>query len=66
MTNHRDLEARRLAHRPADLGALAREARRLSRQGLSPRDVGELLGIGTGAAAALICNRTDGDAHAAR
>jgi DNA-binding CsgD family transcriptional regulator len=43
-----------LAHRPTDLAALAREAKRLAAQGLTPRDVGELLGIGTGAAAALL------------
>jgi len=43
-----------LAHRPTDLAALAREANRLAAQGLTARDVGELLGIGTGAAAALL------------
>lgn len=41
-------------HRPVELDALHREALRLARSGLTPRDVGELLGIGTRAAAELL------------
>lgn len=53
-----------LAHRPSNLAALSREARRLAAQGLTPRDVGELLGIGTGAAAALLgAARTHHESH---
>ncbi len=44
----------RTQHRPVDFDALHREALRLARCGLTPRDVGELLKIGTRAAAELL------------
>lgn len=44
----------RTRHRPVELEALRREAQRLARSGLTPRDVAELLGIGTRAAAELL------------
>jgi len=44
----------RTAHRPQEIAALAREARRLRASGLTSRDVAELLGIGERAAAALL------------
>ena len=44
----------RTRHRPVELEALRREAQRLARSGLTPRDVGELLKIGTRAAAELL------------
>jgi hypothetical protein len=64
-TNHTELERRRLAHRPADLGALAREARKLAAQGLTARDIDALLGLGRGVAAALLTDRYR-DAYANR
>jgi hypothetical protein len=45
---------RRIEHRPTDVAALAREAAALRRQGLHARDIGDLLGIGLGAAAWLL------------
>ncbi len=44
----------RTRHRPDDVATLARVAAALTRQGLRPRDVGEILGIGARAAAALL------------
>jgi hypothetical protein len=44
----------RTAHRPREIDALALEARRLRASGLTTRDVGELLGIGERAVAALL------------
>lgn len=44
----------RIQHRPADFATLARVALALAQQGLTARDVGELLGLGTDAAAALL------------
>jgi len=44
----------RTAHRPQEIAALAREARRLRASGLTSRDVGALLGVGERAAAALL------------
>lgn len=41
-------------HRPKDFDALQREALKLSAQGLTARDIGQLLGIGAAAAATLL------------
>lgn len=43
MLDWRDLAGGRDEHRPANRDALAREARRLSATGLTPRDVGAAL-----------------------
>lgn len=40
---------RRTLQRPADRTSFAREAARLARLGLTPRDIGIALGLGTGA-----------------
>lgn len=44
----------RTQHRPVDFDALHREALRLARCGLTPRDIGTLLGIGERAATTLL------------
>jgi hypothetical protein len=40
---------RRTLHRPTDRASFAREAARLARLGLTPRDIGVALGLGTAA-----------------
>jgi hypothetical protein len=51
----------RTAHRPREIVALTLEAQRLRASGLTTRDVGDLLGIGERAVAALL--RLDGPAR---
>ena len=45
---------RRTLQRPADRTSFAREAARLARLGLTPRDIGIALGLGTGAVEAVL------------
>ena len=52
----------RTAHRPQEIAALAREARRLRASGLTVRDLGALLGVGERAAAALLRLEADPEA----